>query len=116
MTAIDPYRVDVPAPRSEHSSCACSSCACCAEVRADLVDAARDVADAHALGDDYWVEMTRQQPLHPSMKRLLDSGATLEHRHHGGSSHAGELAAREAGPVAGGVEGLFPPPAPARVD
>lgn len=114
MTATDPYRVDVPAPRSEHSTCVCSSCPCCDEVRADLVDAARDVADAHMLGGEYWTEMTRQQPLHLSMKRLLDAAATLEHRHHGGRRHTGETAAPDSDQAAQ-VGGLFPPP-PDRVD
>lgn len=76
------YRVGVPAPRSAHSTCACASCPCCVEVRADLHEAAMDLADAWMAGTPFWQDITRQQPLHPSMKRLLDATATLEHRHH----------------------------------
>lgn len=76
------FRAGIPAPRSPHSGCECSSCDCCAEVRADMVDAALDIADAHLAGGQYWQEMTREQPLHPSMQRLLDSCDTLDHRHH----------------------------------
>lgn len=105
------YRVGVPAPRSEHTPCGCSSCACCAEVRADLLDAALDVADAWMAGGAYWAEMTRQQPPHQSMRRLLDSCATIDHRHHRGP--AGGCAAPGAGHAPGG-RGLFPEPV--RVD
>lgn len=85
-------------------------------MRADLVDAAHDIADAWQAGGPCWVEMTRQQPPHPSMQRLLDAGATLEHRHHLGRSHAGELAALNTDRAAAERGGLFPPPTPARVD
>lgn len=108
MTA---YRVGVPAPRSEHSSCACSSCACCAGVRADLVDAALDIADAYRSGGADWTAMTCQQPLHPSMQRLLDAGDTLDHRHHREEIRGSERAMLEADRAAARVGGLFPLPA-----
>lgn len=85
-------------------------------MRADLVDAALDIADAWQASGPCWVEMTRQQPSHPSMQRLLDAGATLEHRHHRGHRHVGELAALNADRAAAGNGGLFPPPTSARVD
>lgn len=111
------YRVDVPAPRSEHTACACSSCACCAQTRGDLHEATLDVMDAWLAGGPFWAEMTRQQPPHPSMQRLLDSCATFEHRHHRGSS-GGCAATPDADQAATEARGggLFPAPLPARVD
>ena len=79
----DRYRVGIPAPRSPHHACVCATCTCCVEVRADLVEAALDVADAWMAGGSWWADMTREQP-HPSMRRLLDAAHTLDHRHHGG--------------------------------
>lgn len=70
----------VPLPRSEGGSCAC-----CADMRADMTDASADVFDAFLVGGSVWVEMTRQEPLHPSMQRLLDCRATVDHRHRRGS-------------------------------
>lgn len=99
--------VAVPAPRGQHSTCEGASCPCCVDARADLIQAVHDLHDAWLLGGDYWAEMTRQQPLHPSMRRLLDCSATVEHRHHRGSS-AGEGAT--VAPDAG-TEGLVPAPA-----
>ena len=106
MTA---YPAAVPAPRGEHSSCVC-----CADVRADLADAALDMFDAWMVGGVTWVEMTRQQPPHPSMRRLLDCCATVEHRHHRGSGD-GETTALNADPWAAGAGG-GQPPLPVRVD
>ena len=113
MTTVEQnpmYRVGMPAPRSEHSTCECGSCACCDQVRADLVDAALDLADAWAAGGQHWAEMTAQQPPHPSMQRLLDSCATIEHRHHGGSSGRCIAALEADQTAAGNSGGLFPPP------
>lgn len=76
---------EVPAPRSEEQTvCVCRSCPCCAAVRAELIDAVLDLADGWMAGGEIWVEMTRQRPLHPSMKRLLDAAEALDRRHHTG--------------------------------
>jgi hypothetical protein len=80
-----------------------------------MVDAALDVADAWLAGGVAWAEMTHQQPPHPSMRRLLDSCATVDHRHHRGG-RTGKGVAQSTDHGAATVEGMFPPPASVRVD
>lgn len=46
------------------------------------MEAALDVADAWRASGTNWRDMTREQPLHPSMQRLLDACDTVDHRHH----------------------------------
>lgn len=106
----------LPAPRTpgEHEGSVAGLC--CADVHADLIDAALDIKDAWMVGGDMWRDMVRQQPLHPSMQRLLDSGATVEHRHHRGNG-VGPLAAPDTDPLAVGAgESGGAPHQPARAD